>query len=304
MPRALDCGLRRRAVTRQADESGERKDARLHQRVVLGDDQIFENRHPGEQPDILKGASNAGAARDPEPLDAFELEYLTVLVHCEAAGARPVEAGQAIENRSLASAVRTDDRGDLVAVGGERNIVNRNQSAKAHRQMLDREQRCRDFGAGHCAGLALRRKVGSRCAISPRGRHTITPTIAAPKINIRKSAKARPNSGRLTSRIAASTTPNWLPMPPSTTIARIVADSMNVKLSGLIKPCRVAKKQPAKPPNIAPIAKAESLTLVGLIPSARQAISSSRSASQARPTGSRRMRNVKRFVISARTRIR
>ena len=88
-------------------------------------------------------------------------------------------------------------------------------------------------------------------------------------------------------------------MPPSTTIARIVADSMKVKLSGLMKPCRVAKKQPAKPPNIAPIAKADSLTLVGLMPSARQAISSSRSASQARPTGSLRMRNVKKLVISA-----
>ena len=88
-------------------------------------------------------------------------------------------------------------------------------------------------------------------------------------------------------------------MPPSTTIARIVADSMKVKLSGLMKPCRVAKKQPAKPPNIAPIAKAESLTLVGLMPSARQAISSSRSASQARPTGSLRMRNVKKLVTSA-----
>ncbi len=116
---------------------------------------------------------------------------------------------------------------------------------------------------------------------------------------MRNSAKARPNSGRVTSRIAASTTPSWLPMPPSTTIARIVADSMKVKLSGLMKPCRVAKKQPAKPPNIAPIAKADSLTLVGLMPSARQAISSSRSASQARPTGSLRMRNVKKLVTSA-----
>ena len=78
---------------------------------------------------------------------------------------------------------------------------------------------------------------------------------------------------------------------------------MKVKLSGLMKPCRVAKKQPAKPPNIAPMAKAESLTLVGLMPSARQAISSSRNASQARPTGSRRMRKVKKLVISASARI-
>ena len=87
-------------------------------------------------------------------------------------------------------------------------------------------------------------------------------------------------------------------------MARITADSMKVKLSGLMKPWRVAKNEPAKPANMAPMAKAVSLVLVGLMPSARQAISSSRSASQARPIGSRRMRSVKRLVTSASTRIR
>ena len=103
---------------------------------------------------------------------------------------------------------------------------------------------------------------------------------------------------------AASTTPIWLPKPPSTTIARITANSMKVKLSGLMKVWRVAKKEPAMPPNIAPNAKAVSLVLVGLMPSARQAISSSRSASQARPIGSLRMRSVKKLVTSASARIR
>ena len=57
-----------------------------------------------------------------------------------------------------------------------------------------------------------------------------------------------------------------------------------------MKPCRAAKNEPAKPPNIAPIANAVSLVLVVLMPSERQAISSSRSASQARPTGRWRSR--------------
>ncbi len=51
----------------------------------------------------------------------------------------------------------------------------------------------------------------------------------------------------------------------------------------MTKPCRVAKKEPAKPPNMAPMAKAVSLVLVVLMPRERQAISSSRNASQARP---------------------
>ena len=103
--------------------------------------------------------------------------------------------------------------------------------------------------------------------------------------------------------MAASTTPSWLPTPPSTTMASTVADSMKVKLSGLMKAWRVAKKQPAKPPNMAPMAKAVSLVLRRLMPSERQATSSSRSASQARPSGWRRRRSVTQLVSKARHRM-
>jgi len=75
-------------------------------------------------------------------------------------------------------------------------------------------------------------------------------------------------------------------------------------ISGLMKPWRVAKNDPAKPPNIAPMAKAVSFTLMVLMPSERQAISFSRNASQARPIGSRRSLSVKALVTSASSRIR
>ena len=104
--------------------------------------------------------------------------------------------------------------------------------------------------------------------------------------------------------MAAIATPSRLPMPPSTTMATMTADSMKVKLSGEMNPCRAAKKEPAKPANIAPMAKAVSLVLVVLMPSERQAISSSRKASQARPIGKRRSRKVMAAVTSARPRIR
>ena len=60
------------------------------------------------------------------------------------------------------------------------------------------------------------------------------------------------------------TTPIRLPVPPSTTMASTCADSMKVKLSGEMKPCRAAKKQPAKPPNMAPSAKARELGVGGV----------------------------------------
>ena len=82
-----------------------------------------------------------------------------------------------------------------------------------------------------------------------------------------------------------------------------IADSMKLKLSGEMNPWRVAKNDPAMPPNMAPIANAVSLVLVVLMPRERQAISSSRSASHARPTGRLRTRMVMKFVTRARTRI-
>ena len=71
-----------------------------------------------------------------------------------------------------------------------------------------------------------------------------------------------------------------------------------------MKPCRVAKKAPARPPNIAPVANAVSFVVVVLMPNARQATSSSRSASHARPIGSRRNLIVTQLVSSASARIR
>ena len=86
-------------------------------------------------------------------------------------------------------------------------------------------------------------------------------------------------------------------------MASTIADSMKTKDSGETKPCRVAKNDPAKPPNMAPMAKAVSLVLVVLMPSERQAISSSRNASQARPTGKARRRMVTKLVMRQRTRM-
>lgn len=94
------------------------------------------------------------------------------------------------------------------------------------------------------------------------------------------------------------------PMPPSTTMASTSADSWNVNDSGLMKPWRVAKNAPAKPPNIAPVANAVSLVVVVLMPSERHATSSSRSASHALPIGRRRRRMVTQLVSSASARIR
>ncbi len=53
---------------------------------------------------------------------------------------RLVEAGDAVEHRGLAGAVRPDQRGDVVAADRERDVVDGEQPAEAHGQVLDLEQ--------------------------------------------------------------------------------------------------------------------------------------------------------------------
>ena len=100
-------------------------------------------------------------------------------VQGEAADARLVEAGQAVEDGGLAGAVRADDRGDLAAVGGKGNIVDRDQPAEAHRQMLDREQRClrgsRSRRVAHGSAAPAHEDASVRLAMRRSGRAAATP---------------------------------------------------------------------------------------------------------------------------------
>src|SRR5208282_4463699 len=116
-------------------------------------------------------------------------------------GARPVEAGQAVEHRGLAGAVGADDGGDVAPIGGEGHVVHRLDAAEMHRQALHVEQR--RFGSvgrfAHDAPLGLSRIEGARLARMPRGRQIMMPTIAAPNSSMRNWSNSRPNSGSVTS---------------------------------------------------------------------------------------------------------
>src|SRR5262249_59997804 len=54
-----------------------------------------------------------------------------------AAFARLVEAGDAVDPRRLAGAVRPEQRGDIAASGREREIVDCHEAAEAHAEVLD-----------------------------------------------------------------------------------------------------------------------------------------------------------------------
>src|SRR5262249_51595438 len=225
-----------------------------------------------------------------------------------------VEAGDAVEDGGLAGAVGPDQRGDLPARRREAKVADGNEPAEAHGQVLDAQHRICAGGDHPRPSLTRSAEMvrasrntadGSRVAIRPRGFQIMISTMAKPNSNMRYcvGSKSLPNKAlrKSSSRVisvppimtmAAIATPIWLPMPPSTTMERMVAASRKVNDSGAVKPCRAAKNEPAKPANMPPMANAVSFVLVVLMPSARQAISSSRNASQARPTGRRRSRMV------------
>ena len=73
---------------------------------------------------------------------------------------------------------------------------------------------------------------------------------------MRYSENARRYSGARVNTSAATTTPLIDPMPPSTTMDSTMAESMKVKLAGLMKLMRAASSTPAKPAQQEPRAKA------------------------------------------------
>ena len=191
-------------VGRQADEAEDRVAGRLHQRVVLGHQQVLQHRQAGEQPDVLERAGDLGVAGDLEIGHAFQEEGLArLLVHRDHAHGGLVEAGHAVEHGGLAGAVRADQCRDLAALRFEGQVVDGHQAAETHRQMLDLEDgivlHCRRFSVRRgrhqpCPSLvklpetalrSLRNAVGSRLPTKPRGFHTMTVTMARPKISMR-----------------------------------------------------------------------------------------------------------------------
>ena len=134
----IDRALFGRAPGRRADQPEKGQAGGQHQRVVLRDHQVFQRGHAGKQPDVLEGARDLGLLGDPEIVQPFELDLAAVVMRQpHGAGGRLVETGDAVEHGGLAGAVRPDQRGDLAPLGAERQIVDGDDAAEAHRQMID-----------------------------------------------------------------------------------------------------------------------------------------------------------------------
>src|SRR5260370_28683307 len=107
-----------------------------------------------------------------------------------AALARLVKAGDAIEHGGFAGAVRPDQRRDVAVVRREREIVHGGEAAEPHGQVLDLEQR----RAHPCPSLTRVPEMALRSArcteacrveIKPRARTSMISPIANPNSSLR-----------------------------------------------------------------------------------------------------------------------
>ena len=186
----------------------------------------------------------------------------------------------------------------------EGRVVDGDQPAEAHGQALDREQDRRRVRSARPPRLSGARIVlrspqiptARDSTTRPRGRQIIIATMATPKSSMRYwveiAAESREDPDRCSRPGRGNATPIWRAHAAEHDDGQDQSRFDEGEAFRADEALRVAKNEPAKPPNMAPMAKAVSLVLVGLMPSERQAISSSRSASQARPIGSRRSRSV------------
>jgi hypothetical protein len=129
---------------------------------VLCDQKVFQRGHAAKQPDILERAGHLGAFGDLEirhplkqenPVFTVGIELSSgagqrfdpvglqafAMTHDDAPFGRFVKARNAIEHRGLAGAVRADQRGDVAASDIEAQVVDGDEAAETHGQMLNRK---------------------------------------------------------------------------------------------------------------------------------------------------------------------
>ena len=114
----------------------------LHQHIVLGHHEVFQNRHAGEETNILKCPGDFRVPRDEIVIHALQQELLAVLVaQIDHALSRLVEARDAVEDRCFSRAIRSNKGCDLFTRRIEGQFGDGCQTAKPHRKPLHLEHR-------------------------------------------------------------------------------------------------------------------------------------------------------------------
>ena len=137
---------------------------------------VLEHGHVGHQLDVLEGARDAAARRRP----AAAAPSTLLAEHRDVAAGRRQHAGDQVEGRALAGAVRADQPDDLARADVEDDVVDRDQAAELLARLLDLQQRA---GAAGARSRRERQRVSSTlrrgCAAGAPSATAQTPSAPA-----------------------------------------------------------------------------------------------------------------------------
>src|SRR5882724_139979 len=139
-----------------------------------------------------------------------------------AAGGRPEQAAEQVEDRRLAGAVRADDGLEDADLGGERQVVHRHQISETLAQAAELEQ-------AHVDRLA---RIMPRM---PRGKNRTTRTKNSPMNDIQFSVSLETKSCSTTKMAAPISGPQNERMPPSTAMITKLPDWSQRRARGSTK---------------------------------------------------------------------
>src|SRR5205823_4772759 len=170
-------GFLRRLALLAADpgQAEDRSEDAALQAGVHADEHVLERRHLREEADVLKGAADT-ELRDCVRRLAGDVDA----VEEDPARRGAVEAGEHVEERRLAGAVRADQADDRALGDREVEVVDREQAAELLTDVVGHEQ------VGACGGLAHPR------GILPGSPRSPAPGSSAPRISYRGSSRGPP----------------------------------------------------------------------------------------------------------------
>src|SRR5690606_20259171 len=182
---------------------------------------VLEGAHVEEDLQVLERAPDAGRG---ERVRRQAGQFASV--ERDAAGARHVDAGEQVEQRGLAGAVRADDRVNRARVDRKRQSLHRVDAAEFPGEPVDAQS----------AHRGLRPSQSPMVGTAPRGKKIIVAIMIAPSTTISYSLTTVRACGRTVSTAAPTTAPKVDAMPPKTTIVTSSTECMNDALAGVMKP--------------------------------------------------------------------
>src|SRR5919204_2769701 len=182
---------------------------------------VLHHRHPRERLHDLEGS---GEAEPRDPVGPLARDVMAVEMHMARRGR--MHAGDQVDQRGLAGAVRPNEADDLALVDVEADVVDGLEPAEPARDAIQGQKR-RHFA------IAFVGEPSRISASRPLGRNSTSTTMMTPRAATWMVRKLRQTASSKSSRMTAPIDgPKMVPSPPSSTITIGLTEISTSKTSG------------------------------------------------------------------------